>query len=254
MKLIETTLLPLSAIEPNHGQIDGLPKNPRVLRDAKYNALKKSITDNPEMLALRELLVYKHGDKYIIIGGNMRYRALKDLKYKDAPCKVIPADTPVETLRAYVIKDNGDFGQWDYDALANDWDADDLNDWGVDVWQDKEVDDVFKDKPEAPTGGSSAPLSPEAAEILANEQDNYNPVDFGGNLPAELQGVDLNPENLPKIQGTDETPFERIIIVYSKDRKGEICSLLGLPDINKVVYHLDEILGEAHPTATEDEE
>ena len=133
MKLIETTLLPLSAIEPNRGQIDGLPKNPRVLRDAKFDALKKSIADNPEMLALRELLVYQHGDKYIIIGGNMRYRALKDLKYKDAPCKVIPADTPVETLRAYVIKDNGDFGEWDLDLLATECDDDQLVDWGVDL-------------------------------------------------------------------------------------------------------------------------
>lgn len=133
MKLIETTLLPLSAIEPNRGQIDGLPKNPRVLRDAKFDALKKSITDDPDMLALRELLVYQHGDKYVIIGGNMRYRALKELKYKDAPCKIIPADTPVETLRAYTIKDNGDFGEWDFDLLANEWDDEPLNDWGVDI-------------------------------------------------------------------------------------------------------------------------
>lgn len=133
MKLIETTLLPLSAIEPNRGQIDGLPKNPRALRDGKFDALKKSISDNPEMLALRELLVYQHGEKYVIIGGNMRYRALKDLKYKDAPCKVIPADTPVDTLRAYVIKDNGDFGEWDFDLLANEWDDDPLEDWGVDL-------------------------------------------------------------------------------------------------------------------------
>lgn len=137
MKLVETTLLPLSAIEPNRGQIDGLPKNPRALRDGKFDALKKSIADNPEMLALRELLVYQHGDKYVIIGGNMRYRALKDLKYKDAPCKVIPADTPVETLRAYTIKDNGDFGEWDFDLLANEWDDDPLEDWGVDGLFDK---------------------------------------------------------------------------------------------------------------------
>lgn len=133
MKLIETTLLPLSAIEPNRGQIDGLPKNPRVLRDAKFDALKKSIIDDPDMLALRELLVYQHSDKYVIIGGNMRYRALIELKYKDAPCKVIPADTPVETLRAYTIKDNGGFGEWDFDLLANEWDDEPLNDWGVEL-------------------------------------------------------------------------------------------------------------------------
>lgn len=133
MELIKTTLLPLSAIEPNRGQIEGLPKNPRVLRDAKFDALKKSITDDPEMLALRELLVYPHGDKYVIIGGNMRYRALKELRYKDAPCKVIPADTPIETLRAYTIKDNGGFGEWDFDLLANEWDDDPLDDWGFTV-------------------------------------------------------------------------------------------------------------------------
>ena len=153
MKLIETTLLPLSAIEPNRGQIEGLPKNPRALRDGKFDALKKSIIDNPEMLALRELLVFKHGEKYIIIGGNMRYRALKDLKYKDAPCKVIPADTPVETLRAYVIKDNGDFGEWDFDQLANEWEAEDLDEWGLDVWQQT---DNYSDDDAPHQSGSSA--------------------------------------------------------------------------------------------------
>lgn len=140
MELIETILLPLSAIEPNRGQIDGLPKNPRVLRDAKFDALKKSIADDPEMLALRELLVYPHGDKYVIIGGNMRYRALKDLGYKTAPCKVIPAGSSIETLRAYTIKDNGDFGEWDFDLLANEWEAEDLDDWGLDVWQSDKSD------------------------------------------------------------------------------------------------------------------
>lgn len=277
---MQTKLVELSKVQVNK-------KNPRTISKEKFAKLINSLLSLPKMLEIRPVAVDAKG---VALGGNMRYRALseiakmseadlrkrldtiRDVKKKtDAEraalldywlkwiAKPVVTVVDVSTLTAaeqkeFIIKDNGDFGQWDYDALANDWDADDLNDWGVDVWQNKEVDDVFKDKSEASTGGSSAPLSPEAAEILANEQDNDNPVDFGGNLPAELQGVDLNPENLPKIQGTDETPFERIIIVYSKDRKGEICSLLGLPDINKVVYHLDEILGEAHPTATDDEE
>lgn len=276
---MQTKLVDLSSVRVNK-------KNPRTISKEKFAKLVNSLLSLPKMLEIRPIAVDAKG---VALGGNMRYRALseiakmseadlrkrldtiRDVKKKtDAEraalldywlkwiAKPVVTVVDVSTLTAaeqkeFIIKDNGDFGQWDYDALANEWDADDLNDWGVDVWQNKEVDDVFNDKPSAPTGGG-APLSPEAAEILANEQDNDNPVDFGGNLPAELQGVDLNPENLPKIQGTDETPFERIIIVYSKDRKGEICSLLGLPDINKVVYHLDEILGEAHPTATEDEE
>lgn len=159
--------------------------------------------------------------------------------------------TPAEQ-KEFIIKDNGDFGQWDYDALANEWNADDLNDWGVDVWQSKEVDEVFG-AGEAVTPTDS-PLSPEASEILANEQDNDTPVDFGNNLPDELKGVDLNPDNLPKIQGTDETPFERIIIVYPKERKGELLNLLGMADINKVVYHLDEIVGESLANSAETDE
>lgn len=274
-------------IQVNITRINVNAANPRSISDKNFDKLVTSILVLPKMLRIRPIVV---DNAMTALGGNMRLRALQaiadmseyDIKrrlsksrdfntktsaeqqiiidywmrWKDKPTADIVKATELTDAekREFIIKDNGDFGQWDYDALANDWDADDLNDWGVDVWQNKEVDDVFKDKPEAPTGGSSVPFSPEATEILANEQDNDTPVDFGGNLPAELQGVDLNPENLPKVQGTDETPFERIIIVYSKDRKGEICSLLGLPDINKVVYHLDEILGEAHPTATDDEE
>lgn len=164
MELVNTVSLPLSSIEPNRGQIEGLPKNPRMLRDAKFAALKKSIEDDPDMLALRELLVYPHGGKYVIIGGNMRYRALKDLGYKEAPCKVIPAGTSVETLRAYTIKDNGAFGEWDFDMLANEWDANDLDGWGLDVWQ---VDEAGGD------GGQYEPSQSDAKDEDVDKQAFY---------------------------------------------------------------------------------
>ena len=90
---IQSQLLPLSQIEPNKGQIEGLPKNPRLIRDDKYRKLKASIQENPEMLALRELLVFRHGKKYVIIGGNMRFQALKELGYEETLCKVIPEGT-----------------------------------------------------------------------------------------------------------------------------------------------------------------
>lgn len=125
--------IPLSKIEVNKGQIKGVPANPRIIKDGKYKALVKSIKDDPEMMNLRELLVYEQGGKFILIGGNMRYRALRELKYKDAPCKVIPAGTSVEKLKAYLIKDNNGFGEWDWDLLANEWDAELLQDWGVDM-------------------------------------------------------------------------------------------------------------------------
>ena len=133
MEVIQSTIIKLSDIEVNKGQIPGLPGNPRFIRDEKYKKLIKSLQDNPEMTALRELLVFEHGGKYVIIGGNMRYRAMKELGYKETICKIIPAGTPVEALKAYTIKDNAGFGEWDFEQLANDWDLDQIESWGVDI-------------------------------------------------------------------------------------------------------------------------
>lgn len=123
-KLVQSKHLPLALIDPNTGQVEGLPKNPRLIRDKNFKSLKQSIEDNPEMTALREILVYPQGDRFVIIGGNMRYEAMKSLGLETAPCKVIPKDTPVEKLRQIVLKDNSGFGEWDYDLLGNDWDKD----------------------------------------------------------------------------------------------------------------------------------
>jgi ParB-like chromosome segregation protein Spo0J len=143
--LVQSVMLPLSKIEANRGQIVGLPKNPRVIRDAKFQILKKSIEEDPEMTALREILVVEYGDKYVIIGGNMRFRAMQDLGIKEAPCKVIPADTDVEKLKAYTIKDNAGFGEWDWDDLANEWGDEPLSEWGVDVWEAEEEQSETKE-------------------------------------------------------------------------------------------------------------
>lgn len=143
--------LKLSELELNSGQLEGLPKNPRFIRDERFEKLKKSIEEAPEMLALRELLVYPlDSGKFIVIGGNMRLRACKDLGYKELPCKVIAKETPVEKLREYTIKDNVAFGQEDWDVLANDWDAKELDDWGLDVWQDETQEHSAIDEDEAP--------------------------------------------------------------------------------------------------------
>jgi ParB-like chromosome segregation protein Spo0J len=102
-----------------------------LIKDQRFEKLKKSIQDDPEMLQLRELLVYPYNDKFVVIGGNMRLKAMKELGYKEAPCKVIDASTPSEKLRAYTIKDNVGYGEHDIDLLANDWDVEELKDWGV---------------------------------------------------------------------------------------------------------------------------
>lgn len=128
------TMIPLSQIEPNTGQLDGLPQNPRSIKKAKFEKLKKNIEDYPEMLAWRSLLVYPISKgKYVIIGGNMRYKAMQELGHTDAPVFIIPPDTSVERLQAYTIIDNNGFGDWDWDLLANEWPNDMLDDWGIDV-------------------------------------------------------------------------------------------------------------------------
>jgi len=130
---MQTDKIKISKIRPNTGQIDGLPQNPRLLRDDRFRKLVKSIEDDPEMLELRELIVVPKDGIYVVIAGNMRLRAMQELKMKEAPCKVLPADTAIEKLRAYTIKDNVPFGEHDWSALANEWDADDLEDWGLDL-------------------------------------------------------------------------------------------------------------------------
>ena len=133
IELIKSELVPVSKLETNKGQISGVPKNPRYIKDARFEKLKKSIEDNPEFLGARELIVYPYNDKFVIIGGNMRYTACKELGYKELPCKVLPADYSAEQLRAITIKDNVAFGENDWENLANEWDAEELEEWGLDV-------------------------------------------------------------------------------------------------------------------------
>ena len=130
----------LDKLKPNAGQIEGLPKNPRFIKDDKFAKLVKSIEDDPEMMALRELIVYPLNDEYVIICGNMRYRAMKQIGYKEAPCKVLTVETPVEKLRAYAIKDNVPFGADDWDLLANEWNEIELKEWGIDVPTQSNID------------------------------------------------------------------------------------------------------------------
>ena len=110
-----------------------MPKNPRQIKDKRFKALKKSIEDAPEMLNLRELIVYPHGGKFVAVCGNMRLRACRELGYKELPCKVLDEDTPPEKLREYAIKDNVPFGEDDMDAFANEWDMAELENWGMEL-------------------------------------------------------------------------------------------------------------------------
>jgi hypothetical protein len=132
MNLLQSTLVKISDISFNTGQIPDVPKNPRFIRDERFKKLVKSLEDNPEMLSARELLVYNYDGELIVIGGNMRLRAAKELGYKEIPCKILDDLTP-EQIRAFVIKDNVSFGSDDFESLANEWDSIELEEWGMEL-------------------------------------------------------------------------------------------------------------------------
>ena len=137
---METRRIKLTDLVLNEGQIAGLPTNPRQWTKTELNKLKKSIQETPELLEARGLLVYPWEGKYLVLGGNMRLSALKSLKAKDVPCIVFPEDTPIDKLKEVVIKDNGSFGAWDFDQLANEWGDLPLVDWGVPAWETERAD------------------------------------------------------------------------------------------------------------------
>jgi len=155
MEIFGAKHMKVSSLVMNTGQIPGVPKNPRVLKDDKFHKLQQSILDDPEMLSLREMIVYQQGDKNIVLCGNMRLKVLRELvipfdlvqrfanvetiKLSDdnsrivsIDVKVIPAGFDAKKLRAISVKDNNSFGEWDFDLLANEWDTPELQDWGLD--------------------------------------------------------------------------------------------------------------------------
>ena len=109
------------------------PSNPRTLRDEKFLKLKKSIEDFPDMLNKRPIIAVTDTDgKLMVLGGNMRLRACQDLGLKEVPVMLADEWTE-EQRREFIIKDNVGFGEWDWDQLANEWDAIELADWGLDI-------------------------------------------------------------------------------------------------------------------------
>jgi ParB-like chromosome segregation protein Spo0J len=111
------------------------PNNPRIIKDDKFKKLVQSIKDFPEMLDIRPIVVNKEG---IILGGNMRYKACIEAGIKEPPYKVV--DLTDEQQKEFLIKDNVSGGEWDWDILANEWDVEQLDSWGLDMPSVKEIE------------------------------------------------------------------------------------------------------------------
>ena len=118
----------INEIHPNEA-------NPRTIRDSKFEQLVKSIREFPDMTMVRPLIINQDN---MILGGNQRFMAMKELGFTTVPCQKV--DWSAERQREFLIRDNTNYGSWDWDALANDFNADDLEDWGLEL--PKVIDEV----------------------------------------------------------------------------------------------------------------
>ena len=105
------------------------PNNPRIIKDDKFKKLVASIKEFPQMLSLRPIVV---NDDMIVLGGNMRLKACKEAGLKEVPV-IKASDLNEEQQKQFIIKDNVGYGEWDWDMLANEWDAEELVEWGLDI-------------------------------------------------------------------------------------------------------------------------
>lgn len=115
-------------------EVKNNPNNPRLIKDDKFKKLVKSIKAFPEMLEKRPIVV---DEDLMVLGGNMRLRASQEAGLKEVWIDVAEGWSE-EQKAEFIIKDNVGFGDWDWDILANEWDNEQLNEWGLDVWQPEE--------------------------------------------------------------------------------------------------------------------
>ncbi len=146
------------------------PNNPRLIKDDKFQKLVKSIKEFPEMLDIRPIVV---NSDMVILGGNMRFKACKEAGLKEIP--VIVADNLTEEQqKEFLIKDNTSGGEWDFEVLANEWDNEQLEDWGLDlVGFDIDADEYgedfsLPDGDKAPFQQMTFTLADEQAEQIKN--------------------------------------------------------------------------------------
>ena len=182
------------------------PDNPRVIRDEKFQKLKRSIEEFPKMMSLRPIVIDADG---VVLGGNMRLRALQDLGYKEVPDEWVrrAEELTDDEKRRFVIADNVGFGEWAWDALANEWDAEDLEAWGLDlpefIEEIKEAeDDGFEMPDEVHTDivpGDLFEIGPH--RLLCGDSTNADDVPklLGGKKPLLMvtdppYGVEYDPE------------------------------------------------------------
>ena len=141
------------------------PKNPRLIKDDKFKKLVKSIQEFPQMLELRPIVVDENN---IILGGNMRYKACIEAGLKEI--YILKAEDLTEQQKdEFIVKDNVGFGEWDWDVLANEWDTDKLQDWGLDLPLD-----LSNEEFETTLGGESITDNTDYILLLTIKEECFN--------------------------------------------------------------------------------
>jgi hypothetical protein len=174
-------LVKITQVRPNEN-------NPRFIKDHKIKKLVTSIKEFPEMLKLRPIVV---NSDMVVLGGNMRLKACKEAGLKEV--WILKAEELTEAQqREFIVKDNVGFGDWDWDLLANEWDSVQLEDWGIDNWQnmdDIETSDAFTlpDGDKSPFQQQTYTLADAQAEQIKNaiadikKTEEYKYVETFGN-------------------------------------------------------------------------
>ena len=202
-KLGSYQMIDITKLEYNEGQIEGLSKNPRYLKESEHDKLKKSLTDSPEFLEYKPLMVYAMDNgNYVTICGNMRLRIANELRldghseFDTIPCVVLKSDTPIEKIKEYAIKDNVQAGNWDWDELANgEWETDDLQNWGVDCSflntdeDDTDIDELFEDAQNTESKVKDIKLSVHIPQELEDKVDEIKEIIKSA--VSEYEGVEI---------------------------------------------------------------
>ena len=127
----KTRKVKISEVNLNVGQVKGLAKNPRLIRGEKFDKLVKSIIEFPEMLELRPIVV---DENMVVLGGNMRLKACHEAGLTEIP--ILEAkNLTIEQKNEFLIKDNVGFGDWEWELIGNEWKSEQLEEWGLEVWQ-----------------------------------------------------------------------------------------------------------------------
>lgn len=203
LKIGEYADIDITRLEYNDGQLEGISKNPRFLKESEHDKLKKSLTDSPEFLEYKPLMVYAMDNgNYVTICGNMRLRVANELRldghseFDTIPCVVLKADTPIKKIKEYAIKDNVQAGNWDWDELANgEWETDDLQNWGVDCSflntdeDDTDIDELFEDAQNTESKVKDIKLSVHIPQELEDKVDEIKEIIKSA--VSEYEGVEI---------------------------------------------------------------